>query len=284
METEFARTFLAVVAEGSFVNAASRLHVTQSTVSARIHALEEYLGCTLFVRNKAGAALTPSGRQFQKHASVLVRTLEQARQDVGVPQGFRATLTVGGRFGLWEQLLLQWLPWMRERASDVSIRAEIGFESDLMQRLVEGTMDIGVMYTPQSRPGLIVEQLLEEELILVRRATDEVSKNDERYVHVDWGPEFFDKHRVHFPELHPAAIVVSIGWLGLQLILENGGTGYFPERLVRENLRTGVLARVQGAPSFTLPAYVVSARDSEPEVIGVALEGIREIVSAVRSG
>lgn len=283
METEFARTFLVVVAEGSFVNAASRLHVTQSTVSARVHALEEYLGCTLFVRNKAGAALTPAGQQFQKHASSLVRTLEQARQDVGIPQGFRATLTVGGRFGLWEQLLLQWLPWMREKASDVRIRAEIGFESDLMQRLVEGNMDIGVMYTPQSRPGLIVELLLEEELILVSKAIDGEAAGRESYVHVDWGPEFYEKHQMHFPDLHPAAVVVSIGWLGLQQILARGGNSYFPERLVREYLRTGELVRVNGAPPFTLPAYVVYSLERDPEVVDVALDGIREIASDART-
>src|SRR3546814_20840103 len=87
---------------------AERLHVTQSTVSARIHTLEDQLGCTLFVRNKAGTTLTPAGRQFQRHASTLVRTVEQARHDVGIPRGFRAALTVGGRSGLWEQFLLRW--------------------------------------------------------------------------------------------------------------------------------------------------------------------------------
>src|SRR3546814_4835071 len=89
MDTELARTFLTVVAAGNFVGAAERLHVTQSTVSARIHVLEEHLGCVLFVRNKGGTALTPAGRQFEKHASTLVRTVEQARHDVGVPRGFR---------------------------------------------------------------------------------------------------------------------------------------------------------------------------------------------------
>lgn len=92
----------------------SGLHVMQSTVSARIHALEQQLGCTPFVRDKAGTTLTPAGRQFQKHASTLVRTVEHARHDVGVPRGFREALTIGGRFGLWEQLLLRWLPPMRE--------------------------------------------------------------------------------------------------------------------------------------------------------------------------
>jgi DNA-binding transcriptional LysR family regulator len=60
----------------------------QSTVSARIHALEQQLGYTPFVRNKAGTTLTPTGRQFQKHAGTLVRTVEHARHDVGVPRGF----------------------------------------------------------------------------------------------------------------------------------------------------------------------------------------------------
>jgi len=36
-----------------------------------------------------------------------------------------------------------------------------------MQGLIDGRMDIGVMYTPQSRPGLKLEQLFEEKLVMV---------------------------------------------------------------------------------------------------------------------
>jgi DNA-binding transcriptional LysR family regulator len=158
MDTELARTFLAVIDTGSFVNAAERLHVSQSTVSTRIHALEDQLGCVLFVRNKAGAALTHAGRQFQRHASAIVRTIEQARHDIGVPEGFRGTLAVGGRIGLWEEYLLHWLAAMRVRRAEISIRAESGLEADLMPGLIEGRLDVGVMYTPQSRPGLKIEK------------------------------------------------------------------------------------------------------------------------------
>src|SRR4029453_16809316 len=65
MDTELARTFLTVVAAGNFVSAAERLHVTQSTISARIQSLESSLGCRLFVRNKGGTTLTAEGRHFQ---------------------------------------------------------------------------------------------------------------------------------------------------------------------------------------------------------------------------
>ena len=58
MDIEFARTFLAVVAAGNFVGAAARLHITQSTVSARIQTLESRMGARLFRRGRGGAELT----------------------------------------------------------------------------------------------------------------------------------------------------------------------------------------------------------------------------------
>lgn len=279
MDTELARTFLTVVAAGSFIGAAERLHVTQSTVSARIHALEEQLGCSLLVRNKAGTKLTPAGRRFQKHAAVLVRTVERARQEVGIPSGYQAMLTVGGRFGLWEGLLLRWLERFGEQAPEVSVRAEIGFEDDLMQGLVEGRIDLGVMYTPQSRPGLTVERLLEERLVLVSTRADLDPWLGEGYVYVDWGPEFYARHSMFFPEFGRPRLVASIGWLGLQAILQSGGSGYFPRRLVDSHLASGRLHLVPRAPDFRLPAYVVHPDEATPAV-AMAVASIREIALA----
>lgn len=279
METELARTFLTVVAAGNFISAAERLHITQSTVSTRIQTLERQLGCVLFVRNKAGTTLTSAGRQFQKHATALVRTVAQARQDVGIPQGFRAALTVGGRFGLWEQFLLTWLPQMQQRAPDISIRAEIGFEADLMQGLVEGRLDIGVMYTPQSRPGLKVEPLFEERLILVSRAPTGAAELGRDYVHVDWGPEFQARHSTSFPDFAGPALTANIGWLGLQHILAHGGSGYFPERLVRSALEDGRLTATADAPAFALTAHIVYPATGDHPVLQEAVTLLREIAT-----
>jgi DNA-binding transcriptional LysR family regulator len=277
MDTEQARTFLAIVTAGSFAGAADRLNVTPSTVSARIFALEELLGCRLFVRNKAGAVLTASGRQFQKHASTLVRTVAQARQDVGIPRGFQAALTVGGRFGLWEQLLQGWLPAMRQAAPEVSIRGEVGFEDDLMLGLVEGRLDFAVMYTPQSRPGLRVEPLLEEKLVLVSTSRDGGPEPGPGYVHVDWGPEFDAKHSARFPDYAGPALSLNTGWLALQHIMAVGGSGYFQERLVRGLVAEGRLVLHEDAPTFALPAYVVHSADEASKALNLALQTLRRI-------
>jgi DNA-binding transcriptional LysR family regulator len=279
MDTEWARTFLAVVAAGNFLRAAERLHVTQSTVSARIRALEQQLGCTLFVRNKAGAVLTSSGRQFQKHASTFVRTFEQARQDAGIAHGYSAVLTVGGRFALWVELLLKWLPLMRQLAPQVSLRAEIDVDDGLMHRLVDGTVDIGLMYTPQSRPGLTVESLMEEKLGLVSTERSLSQAPGKEYVYVDWGPEFAARHSMHYPDFGTPALVVGIAWLGLQHILANGGSGYFPERLVRPYCQSGQLFEVPRAPSFVLSAYIVYPTEHDPKIFEPALNTMRRIAA-----
>jgi molybdenum-dependent DNA-binding transcriptional regulator ModE len=80
IDIEQARTFLAITAYGSFLEAARQLHLTQSTVSARIQRLEEELGTRLFVRNRSGASLTQAGRRFLEHAKRLVLTAEQVLQ------------------------------------------------------------------------------------------------------------------------------------------------------------------------------------------------------------
>lgn len=279
MDTELARTFLTVIASGNFVEAAKRLHVTQSTVSTRIQRLEETLGAELFVRNKAGTTLTPAGRQFQRHASLLTRTVEQARQEIGIVSGFRATLTVGGRIGLWEDLLLRWLPIFASLAPDVAVRAMIGFEEDLMQALVEGRASIAVMYTPQARPGLTVEPLLEERLVMVSTRATPRAELGRDYVYIDWGPEFFAQHSLAFPSFTGAAITMNIGWLGLRHLLAYGGSGYFPARLIREHEIAGRLHRVVEAPEFRLPAYLCFAAKTDADPLPLALETIRRIAS-----
>ena len=276
MDIEQVRTFIAVAANGSFLEAANRLHVTQSTVSARIQNLESYLGAKLFVRNRSGASLTIAGRRFLRHAKSLMLTLEQAQHDVGLPSGFRASITVGARIALWEEFLPRWVGRMRQNAPDISIRSEIGFEEDIMRRLIEGTLDIGLMYTPQHSPGLKVEHLFDETLVLL--TTDpHMPWPDPGYVYIDWGPEFYAQHNNSYPELERPTQVANIGWLGVQLILCNGGSCFLPLRMAKHLLQSKNLHRVEGSPQFRLPAYMVFPREHDSEVLDQALAELRSL-------
>jgi LysR family transcriptional regulator, flagellar master operon regulator len=140
MDLLLARTFLEVVENGSFVNAANSLNVTHGAVSLRIRSLEQSLGQRLFVRNKAGAVLTPAGAKFQRYAATLTQVWQQAHQLLTVPDGYRTVIHVGGQLSLWEQLIRKWLVVMGTDAPDVFLHTELNMPEVLMDRLLSGTM------------------------------------------------------------------------------------------------------------------------------------------------
>lgn len=276
MNIDLARTFLEIVETGNFNKAAERLDITQSTVSMRIKVLEDELGRPLFVRSKHGTELTAAGVAFRRYAVNLIRVWQQARDELALPPGFRAVLSVGGQFSLWDRMLLKWLPWMRQAVPTVAIRAEVGVSDTLMRQLAEGMLDIGVMYSPVAKPGLVVDKLLEERLVLV---STQPESWDQNYVFVDWGPEFRAAHGQAFPEMRTPAVSVGLGALGLQHIVSSGGSGYFPMRVVRPLVAKGSLHLIE-APEFRRPAYLVHRppEDSE-DWLRTALQGLRYVAS-----
>ncbi|WP_126455744.1 LysR family transcriptional regulator [Sulfuriflexus mobilis] len=278
MDIDQARTFLAITAHGSFIEAAQRLHLTQSTISARIRRLEEELGARLFVRNRSGASLTPAGKRFLDYAKRLVLTADQARDEVGLPERYRASIRIGGRIALWEGFLPTWVGWMRSRAADVVIRSEIGFEEDLMHRLIEGSLDVGLMYTPSHSPGLIVEPLFNETLVLVSTRPDDTGPGED-YIYIEWGPGFYAQHTQSYPDLERPPQFANIGWLGIQLTLANGGSCFLPARMAASFIAAGRLYRVPDSPEYIHPAYMVYPRESDNPVMEQALEGLRELAA-----
>ncbi len=284
MDITLARTFLDIVATGSFVRAAERVHVTQTAVSARVRALEEQVGARLFVRNKAGASLTPAGEQFVRYASMLVQVWERARHHVAVPPGRRSVLTVGCEQSLWDPLLLDWLLWMRTEAPELALRTEVGFPADLVDRVASGMLDIAVVYAPQQRPGLRIELLIEEKLVLVSTRKGVRKPTPADYVYVDWGPEFAAQHSLAFPELGNVGVMAGLGPLGREYVLAAGGSGYFRLAVVRAHLESGRLHRIPGAPEFLYPAYAVFADGADAAVITPALEGLRHAAVAASDG
>jgi len=274
MDINQLRTFLAVAANGSFYEAATRLYVTQSTVSSRIQGLEDYLGAKLFVRNRSGATLTPAGSRFMHHAKSIMLTLEQAKHDVGLPSRYRASITIGARIALWEVFLPRWVGEMRRTAPDISIRSEIGFEDDLMRRVIEGTVDVALMYTPQHSPGIHVQHLFDETLVLLT-TSPEKPWPDENYVYVDWGPAFYAQHSSNYPDLERPAQVANIGWLGVQIIISNGGSCFVPLRMAEPLIRSGQLFHMPDSPEFKLPAYMVYSLNSDSIVLDQVLASLR---------
>jgi LysR family transcriptional regulator, flagellar master operon regulator len=128
--------------------------------------------------------------------------------------------------------------------------------------------------------------LFEEKLVMV--STDPKGKPEPQpgYVYVDWGLEFYTRHSACFPSFGGAPLTANIGWLGLQHVLENGGSGYFPKRIVQPHLKAKRLSLIEKAPEFSMSAYVVYPLDCDRDLFGIALEimhGVAKPKTTIRS-
>lgn len=280
MDIALIRTFLEISAAGSFVGAARRMFVTQSAISLRVRRLEEALGKPLFERSKAGAELTPAGREFERYALSLVKIWEEARQQVGVPEGFTDSLTIGAQYSLWPGLGFGWLDELRAAAPTLSLRAELGMPDRLTRFLVEGVTQMGLLYTPQIRPGLLVEEVLEEELVLVSAGDRDPADFADRYVYIDWGPEFMQAHALHLPELTNPGVTLALGSLSARFILDRGLAGYIPARAAKAHLDAGTLHLSPDAPKFHYPVWLVWREDLSPAIADLARAALGRAAAA----
>ena len=286
MDITLIRTYLEIASTGSFVAAANRLFVTQSAVSLRVQRLEQTLGRQLFERSKAGAELTPYGREFERYALSLVKIWEEARQQIAIPPGFTQSLTIGAQYSLWPRLGFRWLDAIRAEMPTVSLRAELGMPDRLTRFLIEGVTQMALLYVPSARPGLRLEQILDEELVLVDAGPETGETDPERavagrYVFVDWGPEFVQSHAAALPDLTNPGMTLSLGALAGRFIVGRGLAGYLPARAAKEYLDQGKLHLVANAPDFHYPAWVVWREDLDGDLTEPALAALRRIARGI---
>ena len=204
-----ARTILEIVKTGSFVRAAANLNLTQTAVSARIRVLEDQLDRKVFVRNKAGARLTPAGDQFLRFATSLVQVWDRARRSVALAPGQETVVTIGAELSQWNPLLCNWLLWMRRECPEIAISAHIDTAERLMEEVQEGTLDIAILYAAPARLGVIAELLFEEKLVLVRTPPLDQPLAPDDHVHVDWGEDFAASYHAAFPDAGNAVVSIE---------------------------------------------------------------------------
>jgi DNA-binding transcriptional LysR family regulator len=276
-----ARTFLEIVKTGSFVRAAGNLHITQTAVSARIRSLEQQLDRKVFIRNKAGARLTPAGDQFLRFATSLVQIWDRARRSVATAPGKETVVTIGAELSQWNPLMRHWLVWMRRECPELAISAHIDSAERLMEEVQEGALDFAILYAAPARPGVIAELLFEERLVLVRTTPADQPMRAEDHVEVDWGDDFAASYHAAFPDALPGTVSISYGPLALDYVLAQGGSGYFRMAAVRPFLEDGRLSLVTDAPEFSYSAYVVHSTGADERVTARVRRGLRAAAEQV---
>ncbi|MBI4317803.1 MAG: LysR family transcriptional regulator [Chloroflexi bacterium] len=242
MNLEQLQSFRAVAELGGFSRAADSLFLAQSTVSMQIAALERELGVRLFERLGWRVLLTDAGEQFLRYAVRILTLVDDARQTMTDMRGIiSGELVVGASHTVGNYVVPEIFGRFNTQYPGVRLVLEISRTPRTADRVLEGSLDVGLVEAPISSPDLIVRPFLTDELVLLVPPEHDWAKRGEI--------EPQELARARFIAREPDSITRRIveerlGELGVELrpVLELGT----PEAIrgaVRAGLGVGIVSR-----------------------------------------
>ncbi len=167
MEFDQIETFLAVLTYGGFHKAAEALRVSQPAVSARIRALEESLGVTLFAREGNSLTLSAAGKALRPQAEQLLRQVALARQVVNEQRTSAAgSLRIAAALSICTYFLPDVLKDYQAANPKVLVTLRSGNSMEVLKMVLDGEADIGVARS-LLHPEVETTSLRDDPLILV---------------------------------------------------------------------------------------------------------------------
>ena len=168
MEIRQFKYFVKIVEQGSLSRAATALFIAQPALSQQIAKLEAELGVKLLVRSVRGVIPTDAGNAFYKQSKSLLKQLG-SMHDTVISLGNRASgaVSVGLATSTANVLGLPFIGAMREKLPDVRLELTESPSAYLVELVINGRIDIGVLFTNSPTKGLNVQRLVSEELFLV---------------------------------------------------------------------------------------------------------------------
>ncbi|MGE0350054.1 LysR substrate-binding domain-containing protein [Hydrogenophaga sp.] len=165
------RAFLAVVEHGSFRAAARALALSQAGLTQRVQELENGLGRVLLLRSARGVCLTGAGQRLRERALLIEAEARLAQEDPPEDGADEGSLRIGVGPTPTALLLPRVVPDFHVRFPGVRLRLMPGLHERLRPALLQGSLDLALMATPDdvSWPGLRRTPLFRSTLTVVSR-------------------------------------------------------------------------------------------------------------------
>lgn len=260
---------------GSVVQAAQRLHLTQSALSHQAKALEDYFGVCLFVRKSRPLRFTPAGQRLLALADKVLPAVLAAERDLSRYTGGQAgRLHIAIECHSCFEWLMPTMDAFRGNWPEVELDILTGFGFDPLPALSRGEVDLVISADPIDDPAISYRPLFRYQgmLALARQHPlaakswiDPTDLADQTLITYPVERARLDvfKHFLGPGGVEPAAVrTTELTAMILQLVASNRGVAALPSWVLTEYLnRDYVTARPLGRTAFwcTLFAAVRAA-------------------------
>jgi len=180
VELRHLRYFVAVAEERHFGRAAERLHIAQPPLSQQIRRLETELGVTLLHRTTRSVEVAPAGEVLLARAKEVLAAVDDAVEDTRrAARGEFGRLAIGFTGSATYALLPRLAAALRSALPGVvlDLRGELLTPAQVA-RLLDGSLDLGVLRPPVRERALSVEVVRSDALIAVLARTHRLAAVD----------------------------------------------------------------------------------------------------------
>ena len=268
---------------GSLVEAASRLHLTQSALSHQLKELEARIGMALFIRKSKPLRFTSAGLRLLQLADELLPQIRLAEQDLlRLAGGESGRLNMAIECHSCFQWLMPTIDRYRNHWPDVEMDFASGFNFAPLPALARGELDLVITSDPLNKPELMYIPLFDYEMLLAMSHRHPLSQKN-------WiePTDLTEETLITYPvehsrlavfkdfldpaSLEPAAIrTVELTMMMLQLVASQRGVCTLPNWALAEYLdQKHIVNRQLGAQGVwcTLFAAIRTEHQSQPYIV-----------------
>ena len=251
MDFDQLATFVFVAKLKSFSRAGRHVFRSQSAVSAQIRQLEQAYKARLLDRSAKSVELTPAGKVLFDYAEKLLRLRDESIQVVAD----RGNVVQGPIvFGANEATCLYLLPDIfaefQRRYPLVHISIYRNFSHKILQRVEDGSVDVGIVTLPIKSPNLKVHHIYKDRLRFMVSARNplahrskitlaEVAEQPLIFPRTGYTRQVLDKlFRPYRSRIHVTMELPSIGMIK-RFVAADAGVSFISESFARDQVKAG---------------------------------------------
>ncbi len=171
MEIRQLKYFVKIVEFGSLTKAAEILFIAQPALSQQMSSLERDLGVKLLCRSVRGVTVTEAGQAFYKQANIILKQVELARHVVlAAHQQPSGSVSIGLPSSIASVLAVPLVTGVRKQFPNILLEFHETPSAYLDELVMNGRIDLGVLFGSNRTRGLKFRKLLTENLYLIAPA------------------------------------------------------------------------------------------------------------------
>ena len=278
MDISHLKTFLEIYQTRHFRKSAEKLFITQSAVSARIKLLEENLGVQLFTREKRKIEPTSAAHRFYKYADTVVTNWDQAKQMVSLPEDIEQSISLACMADVWHLFLNNWISDIQHQSPELAFNLMINQASNINEKLINGTLDLGLVFEPMNLPILEMREVLSFKIKLFSNQPHQSLEDalNDNYVMVDWGASFAFEYSQKYAGRALATVQTNYGVMALDILKNKGGAAYLPDLNALKQDKSISLHEVEDAFVFERKLYAIFRKETP---ISSKIEELIEVIN-----